>query len=325
LNNRRKFLATGSFSLAALASVCAWGQSVNSTRIVVGFAPGGSTDTMARLLATQLQKSGGVYIVDNKAGAAGRIGVADVKNGSADGKTILLTPDPMMTVYPLVYKKLNYDPIADFRPITTIATVPMGVAVGPMVPDSVKTLADFAIWLKANPDKASYGSAGAGTTLHFIGVMFGKANGISFNHVPYRGGAPAAVDVMGGQIASSINVISELLPLAQGGKLRILAVSSAVRSRFIPNVPTFREAGYKDLESISWFGVFVPAKTSDATVKQLHSAIVEATKAPEVRDGLEKLGYEVSTLTPDRFDALLKSDLNRWIPMVTASGYTAEE
>jgi tripartite-type tricarboxylate transporter receptor subunit TctC len=130
---------------------------------------------------------------------------------------------------------------------------------------------------------------------------------------------------MGGQIASSINVISEVLPLVQAGKLRLLAVSSPVRSRFLPDVPTFREAGYKELESMSWFGTFVPARTPDETVKQLHANIVAATKTDEVRQGLEKLGFEVSTLMPDQFAALIKADLDRWIPMVKASGYTADE
>lgn len=326
MSSRRQFVIGCSLALVASTSVVGtYAQSSGQTRVVVGFAPGGSTDVIARLLTSRLQKSGGTYIVENKAGAAGRLAVAEVKAASADGQTILLTPDPMMTVYPLVYKKLSYDPVADFKPVTTIATVPMGVVVGPMVPEDVKTLADFVAWLKANPDKASFGSAGAGTTLHFIGLMFARANGIQFNHVPYRGGAPAVQDVMAGQIASSVSVISELLPLVQAGKIRVLAVSSAERSRFLPQVPSFREAGYKDLESIAWFGAFVPAKTPDATVHKLNMALVDAIKTPEVREGLEKLGYEISTRTPEQFRTLLKADLDRWTPMVKASGYTAED
>lgn len=325
--NRRAMLTTSCATLAAglTASPSALAQAPKTTRLVVGFAPGGSTDVMARLLTVQMQKHGAVHIVDNKPGAAGRLAVADVRNAPADGHSILLTPDPMMTVYPLVYRKLSYDPVTDFKPVTTIATVPMGLAVGPMVPDSVKTLSDFAGWLKANPNKASYGSAGAGTTLHFIGVSFGRSNQLNFEHVPYRGGALAVQDVMGGQIAACINVISEQFPLVQTGKLRILAVSSAKRSRLLPDVQTFREAGYKELESFAWYGTFVAAKTPDSVIQPLHAALTEAARAPEVVAGLEKLGFEVSTTSTEGLAALLRADLARWTPIVKASGYTAEE
>lgn len=324
--HRRALLTSAGSALAgAIAAPYAVAQATKTTRLVVGFAAGGSTDVIARLLATQLQRSGTPHIVDNKAGAAGRLAVVDVRNAPPDGHSILVTPDPMMTVYPLVYRKLNYDPVADFRPVSMIASAPMGLAVGPLVPGSVKTLADFTAWLKANPDKASYGTAGAGTTLHFIGEMFGRANNATFEHVAYRGGALAAQDVMGGQIAACINVISEQLPLVSTGKLRILAVSSAKRSKFLPDVQAFAEAGYRDLESFAWFGSFVPAKTPDAVVKKLNAAIVEAARAPDVVLGLEKLGYEVAAGSPEALGQLLQADIERWAPIVKVSGYKADE
>jgi len=326
MTHRREFLIGSALALGAFTSASAVAQAAGPNRLVVGFAPGGGSDSIARLLSARMKSaSGATFIVDNKPGAAGRLAIADVKNASADGRTLLITPDPMMTVYPLVYKKLNYDPFADFKPVTTVATVPMGIAVGPLVPDSVKTLSQFAAWLKANPGKAIFGTAGAGTTLHFIGLMFGKSSGLDFLHAPYRGSAPAVADVIGGQIASCVTGLGELLPMAEAGKLRVLAISSATRSRFLPNVPTFREAGHAELESVSWLGVFVPAKTADTIVRQVHEAIIAAANSNEVRQGMEKLGYEVSTSTPESFRALIRADIARWTPVVKATGYTAEE
>ena len=251
------------------------------------------------MLATRLQKDGGNWLVENKPGAGGRLAVMEVRGAAPDGRTVLLTPDPMMVIYPHAYRRLAYDPMADFRPVAPVATVPIGLAVGPMVPASVKTMADFAQWCKANPQQAAYGSAGAGTTLHFIGVMYARAAGLpSYTHVPYKGGLPAAQDVMAGQIASSINVMGELVPLAQAGRLRVLGVSSPQRSRFLPEVPTFRESGFRELEAQNWFGTFVPARTPDAVVRQLEAAIAEATRSAEVQEGLGKLGYDVLGCRP---------------------------
>ncbi len=323
--DRRQFVAA-SGGLAAALALPARAQTAAAsaaTRIVVGFAPGGSTDTMARVLAARLQKdAGGTVLVENKPGAGGRLAVMEVRGAAPDGRTVLLTPDPMMVIYPHAYRRLAYDPLADFRPVTPIASVPIGLAVGPMVPAGVKTMADFAQWCKANPQSAAYGSAGAGTTLHFVGVMYARAAGIAYTHVPYRGGAPAAQDVMAGQIASSINVISELVPLVPTGKLRVLAVSSPQRSRFLPDVPTFRESGFRELEAQNWFGTFVPARTPDAVLRQVEASIAEAARSAEVQESLGKLGYDVFTLPPERFAAMVKSDFERWGPIVRASGYS---
>lgn len=321
---RRQFVAAS----PGLAALPAWAQTPSPAagqRIVVGFAAGGSTDTMARVLAARLQKDGAGWLVENKPGAGGRLAVMEVRGAAPDGRTVLLTPDPMMVIYPHAYRRLAYDPLADFRPVTPVATVPIGLAVGPMVPAGVRTVADFVQWCKAHPQQASYGSAGAGTTLHFIGVMLARAAGMAYTHVPYKGGLPAAQDVVAGQIASSINVIGELVPLAQAGKLRVLAVSSPQRSRFLPDVPTFREAGYRDLEAQNWFGVFVPARTPDAVVRQIESTFSEAARSAEVQEALGKLGYDVVTMPPERFAAMVKADFERWGPIVRASGYSAED
>ncbi|GEQ75446.1 hypothetical protein CTTA_2451 [Comamonas testosteroni] len=325
MKSRRDLLVGAVTSAACTLPLLARAQPQNLHRIVVGFAPGGSTDVMARMLAQRLQLKGGTWIVDNKPGAAGRVAIQEVKNAPADGRTLLLTPDPMMTLYPLVYRRLSYDPVADFQPVTPIATVPMGLAVGPMVPASVKTLADFAQWCKEDPKRAAYGTAGAGTTLHFIGQMFGKANGFNFLHVPYRGGAPAAQDVMGGQIASSINVISELVQLSSSGKLRVLAITGAQRSAFLPNVPTVAQSGHHSLESTAWFGTLLRSGTSQSLVQQTHALVSEACATPEFQEGMKKLSYDVTTSSPRSFAALLQSDIGRWAPIVKETGYSIDE
>jgi tripartite-type tricarboxylate transporter receptor subunit TctC len=268
---------------------------------------------------------GATAIVDSRAGAGGRLAVENVRTSEPDGNTLLVTPGSIMTIYPSVYSKLSYDPVRDFRAITPLASVPYSVNVGPMVPASVKTMKDFAAWAKANPDKASYGSPGNGTTPHYVGVMFAKAAGFGYVHVPYKGGAPALQDVMAGQIASSVNVVSEVVPSAQAGKVRALAVSSGQRLPQLPDVPTFAEAGYGDLQSQEWFGLFAPAATPAATVTRLNQAAVQAYGSPEVKQALDRLAFSVTTSSADEFAALLRRDLDRWAPVVKATGFKIED
>lgn len=323
---RRDFVLSSASCLGlAIAAPGALAQADKPVRIVVGFAAGGSADTLARLVAQHMQKKGVQAIVENKAGASGRLAPLEVKNSPADGRTILITPDVIVSLYPYTFKKLAYDPNVDLRPVSQMVKVPMGLAVGPMVPAEVKTLADFAAWCKANPSMASYGSAGAGTSLHFVGFMFGQANQFQFAHVPYRGGAPAAQDVVAGQITASVNVISELIPFAQAKKLRVLAVSSATRSPMLPDVPTFAEAGYKSLEQDVWFGAFVHGKTTDAVTQQLSALVAEASRTPEMREAVERLGFQVVGSTPAVLATAVHADHARWSEVVKSSGYTADD
>ncbi len=321
--HRRHFIAAAG---SALAVPLLQAQQARTTRFVIGFAPGGAADVVARLLATRMRfEAGGNGIVDSKAGAGGRIAVDAVKTAEADGTTLLVTPGSIMTIYPFVYSKLSYDPVKDFKPVTPLASVPYSLNVGPMVPASVKTMKDFAAWAKANPDKASYGSPGNGTTPHYVGVMFAKEAGFSYVHAPYKGGAPALLDVMGGQIASSVNVVSEVVPSALAGKVRVLAVSSAQRLPQLPEVPTFAEAGFGDLQSQEWFGLFAPAATPAATVKRLQASAVEAYATAEVKQALDKLAFSVNTSSSEDFASLLRRDLDRWGPVVKATGFKIED
>lgn len=323
---RRQFLAATAATAAALVATRAGAQSARPTRIVIGFAPGGGADSVARQLSARMRfDGGGTGIVDSRPGAGGRLAVELVKNAEGDGRTLLVTAGSIMTIYPSVYTRLSYDPIKDFKAVTTLATVPYGIVVGPLVPDSVRTLKDFAAWAKANRDKSFYGSPGSGTTPHYVGQMFAKAGGFDYTHTPYKGGMPALQDVMGGQIASSVLVISEVVPSAQAGKVRVLAVSSPQRLPQLPDVPTFAEAGYGDLTSQEWFGVFAPAATPDATVEQLARAAAEAYHTAETQAAMEKLAFTVNTNTPKEFAELLRNDIERWAPVVRETGFRLDE
>jgi tripartite-type tricarboxylate transporter receptor subunit TctC len=328
--NRRHLIATAAlacFVFSPLAPLAQAQTAIDKTaRIVVGFPPGGAADSVARLLADQLRGSyAPTVIVDNKAGAGGRIGAQAVKAGDADGTQFLLTPASILTIYPHVYKKLGYDTLADFTPVSTVASVTFAFSVSSAVPASVKTVADYVAWAKANPKEANYGSPAAGATPHFVGTMLGRAAGVSLNHVPFKGGAPLVNDLLGGQIQAGVNVLPEVLQHAQAGKLRILAVSGAKRSRFLPNVPTFAESGFKDVAADEYFAVFAPAKMPADVVAKLNAAIQKALKAKPLIEGFEKLSFDVVGQSPAEFGGIVKGELDRWGPVVKASGFSSEE
>ncbi len=327
--NRRHILALAT-SITALGVPFAQAQSQTvidkPLKIVVGFPAGGATDVVARLLAEQLR---GHYapsvIVDNRPGAAGRVGAQAVKAGDADGSQILLSPASILTIYPHVYRKLGYDTLADFTPVSSIATVPFAFSVSPAVPAKVKTPADYIGWAKANPKEANYGSPAAGATPHFVGVMLGRAGGVELSHIPFKGGAPLVSDLLGGQIQSGVNVLSEVLPHANSGKLRIIAISGSRRSRFLPNVPTFAESGFKDVAAEEYFAVFAPAKTPAPVVARLNAAIRQALQAKPLIEGLEKLSFEVAGESQPEFAQLVRSELGRWSSVVKASGFSSDD
>jgi len=323
--NRRRFVAAATSTLALAHAGRALAQAGTPGRICAGFPPGSSADNLARVLAQKLGSAGMSFIVENRTGAGGRIAVENIRASAPDGQSLLVTPDAMMVLYPHVFKTLTYDPVKDFRAVTTLATVPIAFAIGPLVPANVKTLTDFAKWCKANPQSASFGTSGAGTPLHFTGVMFARASNFELTHVPYRGANLAAQDTSAGQIASCVGVLTDLLPLAQAGKMRLLGVSTPARSRFAPDVPTFREAGFKDIESITWFGLYVPARTPDDRVKALHAATVTALQQPDVAETLGKFAFEPMTMPSEQFAELMRSDTERWRAVVKQAGYTATE
>jgi tripartite-type tricarboxylate transporter receptor subunit TctC len=293
--------------------------------IIVGFPAGGGTDVIARILADRLRGPyASTVLVENKPGAAARIAVEYVKNAEADGSVMLFTPDFPITVYPHSFRSLNYDSLRDFTPVAPAAKSMLTYNVGPAVPESVKTLAEFVAWCKTNPGKASYGTTAAGGTPHFVGMMLANAAGVAMTPVHYRGGAPALQDLIGGHVPASINPVSESMTQAKAGTIRMLAVTGSRRSAFLPDVPTMVESGYNVVVE-SWLGAFVPAKTPAEIVNALSSAIGESVRSPAMVENLAKVGNEPHFQTPAEFAATVKADIARWSPVVKASGFIAED
>ena len=261
-------------------------------------------------------------IVENRPGAGGRVVMEALKNSAADGSVMVLTPAVAMCLYPHVYKSLSYDPQQDFAPVTTILTTSMLFVVGPLVPSSVKTLADFIAWCRANPNQSSYGSPGAGSPLHFLGVMLSRAANFEYLHVPFQGTAPSIQSMLGSQIASCISPIGPFVPHIRAGTLRALATTGAQRSPLLPDVPTVAEAGYPALEFTEWFGIFVPARTPSGTIETLNSALRATLQTKEVQAGLANQSVDVAGHTPADFARQVKADFDRWGPIVKASGFT---
>ncbi|TMH70496.1 MAG: extra-cytoplasmic solute receptor [Betaproteobacteria bacterium] len=323
ISRRTLLLAGGAIALSAKG----WAQTTQKTvRIVVPFPAGGGTDVLARIVADKLRGNyAPAAIVENRVGASGRTGVEAVKNAEPDGSTLLFTPDFLMTVYPHSFKRLSYDPLKDFTPIALVARSGLALAAGPALPAEVKTVRDYVAWAKGDPKRAFYATTSAGGTPHFVGVMLARDSGAALSPVHYKGGAPALQDLMGGQIPVSINPVSELLPQLQGGKIRVLAVTSGERSKFLPDVPTMKESGFPEIVLAPWLGFFAPARTPPDVVKRLANGIADATAFGDTQRSFIKMGMDPVAMTPVGFASVVKADLERWAPIVKASGFTAED
>jgi len=326
LNRRHLIGGSAAGLLAAGLSRRALAQTVKKpVHVIVGFPAGGGTDIIARILADRLRGSyAATVLVENKPGAAARLSVEYVKNAEPDGSVMLFTPDFPITVYPHSFRSLNYDSLRDFTAVAPAAKSMLTYNVGPAVPDRVKTLAEYVQWCKANPEKAAYATTAAGGTPHFVGLMLANEARVPMSAVHYRGGAPALQDLIGGHVPASINPISESMTQAKAGTIRILAVTGAKRSAFLPDVPTMAEAGFNVVVE-SWLGMFVPAKTPAEIVNALSAAIGEAVKSPQMIENLSKVGNEPAFQTPAEFGATVKADVARWGPVVKASGFVAED
>jgi len=230
------------------------------SRMLVGFSAGGAIDVIARMLVEGMKDYSPSFVVDNRPGAGGRLALGVLKGSPADGSIMILAPASNLAVFPYVYKTLGYNAFKDFVPVSTVCSFPFLITVGPMVPGEIRTLPDFVKWCAANPRQASYGTAAAGSMLHFTGVTLAKAGRFEFVHLPY-GGPGGIQDLIGGRIAATIYPIGTALPHVQSGAIRALATTGAQRSQQLPDVPTVSEAGYPILQANEWFGVFVPANT----------------------------------------------------------------
>jgi len=309
-------------ALPCLAAAQAADYPVKAIRLVVPFAPGGSNDIMARIVAQQFTESmKQQVVVDNRGGASGIIGTDIVAKAPPDGYTILMM-SLTFAVNPSLYKSLPYRTEKDFTPVTLVASAPLMLVVNPSVP--AKSLKDLIAYAKANPGKLNFGSGGPGTTPHLAGEMLKTMAGIQLMHIPYKGGGPALADLIGGQIQLMLENIPSTLPFVKGGKLRALAVSSLKRSALVPDLPTLDEAGLKGYEIVGWNGLFVPAGTPRAIVARVHAETLKALANPAVKERLVGMGADPVGNTPAEFAAFVHAEIGKWAKVVQAAGLKVE-
>ena len=328
--SKRRLLALTSAVGVASVSPAIWtsaqSQAIRSTtRLLVGFPPGGPVDIVGRLLANEMKPYASTIIVENRPGGGGRVALEALRTSAADGTVFLITPASMIVIYPHVYKTLSYSPLRDFAPVTTICEFSLVLAVGPRVPADVKTVAAFIAWCRANPRQATYGSPSAGAVPHFTGAMLARAAGVELLHVPYQGAAPAMQNLLGGEIAANITVLPAALPHVQAKTIRALATTGRTRSPLLPDVPTLSESGFPGLETVEWFGIFAPAKTPADIVDRLNGAVRDALKVSEVKAGLSKLSFDPAGNTPEQFSEMVRAGRERWGPVVQSSGFKPED
>jgi len=292
-------------------------------RMIVPFPPGGGNDLLARSISQPFSQAiGQSFVVDNRGGAGGQIGATLAAAAAPDGYTIFLGSIGNLTFLPVLQSKLQYEPVRDFAPVTLLATSPFILVINPAVPaKSVKELLALA---KAQPGKLNYGSAGPGSSLHMTGELFKLESGADITHVPYKGTAPALIDLLSGQVQMLFSTMPSVVPHVKTGKLRALGVSSTKRAGVVPDVPTIAEAGVPGFEVLNWQGIVVPKKTPDAIVQKLNRALLEALKSPETIKALANQGLDAAGGTPGQFGALIKSEIEKYGKVAKAANLRLE-
>lgn len=309
---------------SALAAGTSWAQQVASARLLIGAPAGGAGDSFLRRVADKLR--GGyapTVIVENRPGAAGQIALMATRDAAPDGATLLMTPSTFFSVYPHTYGKLPYRPAEDFTPVSLMAYTNFALAVGPLVPESVKTLGDFMAWGRAHPDQATYGSPATGAIPHLVVAAAAHQFKAPLRHVPYRGSVPGLQDLRGGQIAAMSSPIGAVMPHLVPGGARVLAVTGAGRSGLLPSVPTYREQGVP-LDGQEWFGLFLPAQVKSEVATRVAAYLKIALQQPDLVEGAAKLGLEVASSTPQQLQAMIRADSEEWRVWVKKIGFSAE-
>ena len=291
-------------------------------RLIAPFPPGGSVDIMARLIAEPLGKELNTRIViDNRSGASGNIGMESAARSAPDGYTVVLNTIPLVTNKSL-FDRLSWDPIRDFAAIGMVATGPHVLVVHPKVPAA--KVEDLVRLARASPGKLSYASAGVGTTFHFCAEMFKDATGTFIVHIPYRGGGPALLDTLAGQVELSFPTLSAALPHVKAGTLRALAVTDTRRSSLLPDVPTLREAGVKDFQFTQWLALLAPAGTPQPVVSRLSAALRSILNGQELRAKFQPQGFEPFQTTPEEAGKFLAAEVERYAKLIKAKGITSD-
>jgi tripartite-type tricarboxylate transporter receptor subunit TctC len=291
-------------------------------RFIVPYAPGGSSDVLARTISQKLNDAlGQTLVIDNRPGAGSMIGTDIAAKSPADGYTIILSDMPH-TINPSIYAKVPYDPIRDFAPVTLIGVSPMFLFAHPSL--QATNIKEFIALAKTQPGKIAIASGGTGATTHLMAELLQTHAGIKLNHVPYKGAGPALSDVVAGQVPATFTSMATAAPFAKSGRLRILGVTTSKRMAAFPDVPTFEESGVSGMVVEHWWGVMAPAGVPKAIIDKLRAAIVNAVNSPEVRERFTALSVEPRTTTPEQFRALLESDVKRWAKVVKDAGIHIE-
>jgi tripartite-type tricarboxylate transporter receptor subunit TctC len=319
----RLVLRIAALILACVAPALAQTYPAKSVRIIVAFPPGQATDILARVVADQLGKAlGQPFIVDNKPGAGGIIGTEAAAKAAPDGYTLVMAPSGPFGINPALYEKLPYDPVKDFEPIANIGLTPQTFVVGPSAP--FRTLRDFVAYAKANPGKVDYGSLGKGTTSHLTMEYFQAVAGIKLNHIPFKGGADAQTQVIGGNLPMMSDTVPGVLTQLKAGKLTALGVASEKRSPFAPDVPTVAEQGYPGFEGVGWIGIAAPAKTPAPILEKLNAEIRRMLTLPEVKEKLNQLAFVPVGDTREQFAAFIRAEIAKWSRVAKDSGVKAD-
>jgi len=309
------FLLTCSAALAQSSRV--------PVKVISGFPPGGNVDILARLLSDPLSDAlGRPVVVENRPGAGGQIALEYLKAAPPDGNTLVVTPDASLIVRPLTMKQPPYHPVNDFVAVAQVGGQDYAFAIGAGIP--AKDLMEFAAWAKGHPDGANYGSAGQGGATHFLGLLIGDAVGASLRQIPYKGSGPAVTALVAGEVSATVQPIGTLMAQAQAGRVRIVATTGSQRAPDFPGVPTLADLGFPKLTLSNWFGVFAPAHTPADAVKRLNDIIVQALRTPAIKGKLAHLLLEVKEMTPEQFAEVVRSDYQRWAPVIKATGFSID-
>jgi tripartite-type tricarboxylate transporter receptor subunit TctC len=292
---------------------------IKPIRVIVGFAPSGGTDVAARTLGQKLAETlGQSIVVDNRPGAGGTIGDALAATAAPDGYTLLMTANGPHAIAPSLYASLPYNIFRDYASISLVTTNPYVLVVHPSVPAA--SVKEFIAWLKSNPTQANFSSAGNGTPAHLAGELFKSMAGVSMTHVPYKGAAPALAGLMGGQVNVLFSEMLTAAPQLKSGKVRALAVTTAARSAFVPDLPTISESGLTGYDVSVWYALLAPARTQKTIIARLNSDVVRALQTPDLKERFARMGSTASSSSPAELDALIRRDYEQWAHVIKSAG-----
>ena len=323
MNSERRQCLVRWAALAAGLPAMSHAQGGKVVKLLVGFAPGGAVDVVGRAIAEAMRETAGMQIiVDNRPGAGGRLALDTLGQVAPDGATLLLMPSTHATMAPHFNKRRSFDPFQVVEPVAALGELQFALVAGPAT--TAATLKDYIDWARANPEKSTFGSPGVGTAMHLVGLMFAKAAGIELAHVPYKGGAPALTDLLGGQVPLVASTLPQAMPPFKEGKVRILAYTGSVRRADLPGVPTFKEAGYPELTLGESYGIHAPVRTPAALLDELNGQLARAARQAAFVQMRERLGFTPLELMRGQYAARLRDEYNAWAPIVQRTGYTAD-